>query len=524
VRRHRDHYGGAMAISHKLPPSGPAREALREKGQFWTPDWVTEAMVAYVLGHGAETLFDPAVGAGAFFRAGVKVAIEMGRRIRLLGTELDPGTLLQAEQAGLSQKDLADVQLRDFLLDPPPGPFPAIVANPPYIRHHRLSPEVKAKAKAFAERLTGTPIDGRAGLHVYFLLRALELLQHGGRLAFIMPADTCEGVFAPPLWRWISRRYRLDAVVTFDPAATPFPGVDTNPVVFLISREPTQQSLAWARCLVGSSASLKGWALSGLPCVSYPDLEVVSRDLAEALSTGLSRVPQHDGHSGLTLADVATVLRGIATGANQFFFLTARQAAELGIPGEFLRPAIGRTRDVPGDTIADDLIRELEAKGRPTRLLCLDGRPVGAFPKEVQSYIEQGVRMGLPERPLVAGRRPWYKMETRRVPPILFAYLGRRNARFVLNKAGVVPLTGFLCVYPREGTAESLQRLWRALTHPTTLRNLSLVGKSYGSGAIKVEPRALERLPFSPEAVTEAGLQPLLLSLGAPLEGGAVRS
>lgn len=482
-----------MASRQKLPPSGPAREALREKGQFWTPDWVAEAMVAYVLGHGAQSLFDPAVGAGAFFRAGVKVAAEMGRRIRLLGTEVDPGALLPDEQAGLSRKNLTGVQLRDFLMDPPPDPFPAIAANPPYIRHHRLAPGVKAKARAFAGRLIGTPIDGRAGLHVYFLLRALELLQHGGRLAFIMPADMCEGVFAPALWGWTSRHYRLDAVVTFDPAATPFPGVDTNPVIILISREPPQPSLAWARCLVGSSASLKRWAFSGLPHVSSHGLEVVSRGLTEALSTGLSRAPRRAGHRGLALVDVATVLRGIATGVNQFFFLTASQAAELGIPGEFLGPAIGRTRDVPGDTIADDLIRGLEAKGRPTRLLCLDGRPVRAFPKTVQSCLEQGERMGLPERPLIAGRRPWYKMETRRVPPILFAYLGRRNARFVLNRAGVVPLTGFLCVYPREDGADSLQRLWRALTHPTTLGNLSLVGKSYGSGAIKVEPRALDR-------------------------------
>ena len=30
------------------------REILRQKGQFWTPDWVAEAMVAYVLGGGSD--------------------------------------------------------------------------------------------------------------------------------------------------------------------------------------------------------------------------------------------------------------------------------------------------------------------------------------------------------------------------------------------------------------------------------------------------------------------------------------
>ena len=42
---------------------------------------------------------------------------------------------------------------------------------------------------------TGVILDGRAGFHVYFLIRALTLLEENGRLAFIMPADTCEGKF-----------------------------------------------------------------------------------------------------------------------------------------------------------------------------------------------------------------------------------------------------------------------------------------------------------------------------------------
>lgn len=52
-----------------IPSSGPAREALREKGQFWTPPWVAEAMVAWCLADGRDSIFDPAVGAGAFFQA-----------------------------------------------------------------------------------------------------------------------------------------------------------------------------------------------------------------------------------------------------------------------------------------------------------------------------------------------------------------------------------------------------------------------------------------------------------------------
>ena len=49
-------------------------------------------------------------------------------------------------------------------------------------------------------------------------------------------------------------------------------------------------------------------------------------------------------------------------------------------------------------------------------------------------------------------------------------------------------------------------QLWQVLKHPDTAGNLRRVGKSYGSGAIKVEPRALERLPIPAHVLAEAGL------------------
>jgi adenine-specific DNA-methyltransferase len=71
-----------------------------------------------------------------------------------------------------------------------------------------------------------------------------------------------------------------------------------------------------------------------------------------------------------------------------------------------------------------------------------------------------------------------------------------------------MPLTSFLCVYPHLEDADYIDRLWQALKNPDTVRNLALVGKSYGAGAIKVEPRALERLPIPDHVVAELSLTP----------------
>jgi len=424
---------------------------------------------------------------------------------------VDPQALAEAQAAGLSADDLEWVEVRDFVLDPPDGPFEAIVANPPYIRHHRLSATVKQRLRDLATDVIGRPLDGRAGIHVYFLLRALQLLDpQRGRLAFILPADICEGVFSSVLWSWLTRHYRIDAVITFDSVASPFPGVDTNPLIFMIRSGTPARQFLWARCTAARNEWLKHWTLSGFQDCPGCGLIVYRRDLVEGLNTGFSRPPLGDRPAGPLLVDFATVLRGIATGANEFFFLTRNQAESLAIPGDFLVRAIGRTRDVPADVVDENVLAQLDASGRPTFLFCPDGREMDLFPAAVRRYLEDGVRRGLPDRPLIASRKPWYKMEVREPPPFLFAYLGRRNARFVRNLAGLVPLTGFLCVYPRSDEPAFLDRLWSVLTHPATLANLSLVGKSYGSGCIKVEPRALERLVLPEDVVQKAGLTPPL--------------
>ncbi len=179
------------------------------------------------------------------------------------------------------------------------------------------------------------------------------------------------------------------------------------------------------------------------------------------------------------------------------FFLTEEQAKRFGIPEKYLVTAIGRTRDVPGDEITQETISFLRAKGRPTLLLKLDGEPLDTYPKEIRKYLSLGEAQGLPKRPLISQRRPWYKMESRSAPPLLFAYLGRRNLRFIRNTAKVVPLTGFLCIYPKNNSQNHIERLWKALNHPETIANLMLVGKSYGDGAIKSLSRAPWRSSLS---------------------------
>ncbi len=491
---------------YKLPSSGEARELLREKGQFWTPDWVAEAMVEYVLSDTGGKLFDPAVGAGAFFRAAKTIAKEKGLYCSLSGMDIDSKALEQAIQYGLSRDDIANVKIGDFVFEPPQTKLSAIVANPPYIRHHRLSLETKEQLKRLSMQNTGVILDGRAGFHIYFLIRALSLMEENGRLAFIMPADTCEGKFAPDLWRWILNNYCLDAVVAFAPEASPFPKVDTNPLIFFIRNAKPKNKFVWAKCYESETETFKLWVRSGFEVAPEKSFVIFSRDLGEGLQTGLSRPPVTEKTSKYVLGDFVQIVRGVATGSNEFFFLTDEQAKQLEIPEKYFVRAIGRTRDVPTDEITQKTLDVLFKNGRPTLLLSLNGEPFENYPEKLKKYLKYGESLGLPQRPLISQRKPWYKTEVRSIPPFLFSYLGRRNSRFIRNTARIIPLTSFLCVYPKSDDKKFIESLWGILNHPDTISNLALIGKSYGDGAIKVEPRSLEKLPIPDSVIEQMGL------------------
>ena len=294
-------------------------------------------------------------------------------------------------------------------------------------------------------------------------------------------------------------------MVTFDKKAAPFPTLDTNAIIFFIRNAKPQTNFSWVKVNEKDDSELKELVATGFSENRWQTLEVFARNSAEALATGFSR-PANNHQTKYVLSDFATVMRGIATGANEFFFLTRQQAKDLQIAPEFLQPCVGRTRDVIGDVFVESDLQRLDQSSRPTLLLSLN-KSLEELPQAVINYLQKGVEAKLSERALIKTRNPWYKQEKRKTPEFLFAYLGRRNTRFIRNDARIVPLHCLHCVYTHSKDARHIEKLHQVLNHPDTLRNLHLVSKSYGSGALKAEPQSLKNLPIPDYLVEEFALK-----------------
>lgn len=493
------------------------RKILQHRGQFWTPDWIARPMARYVLGGSPSRVFDPAVGAGALLINAKRISD--GDRVTVSGFEIHPEVLELAKQEGLTKTDLTRIKIGNYLsATSPVGYEEAIICNPPYIRHHRLDRSVKHELRSELERWLGVKLDGRLGLHAYFFLRSLQQLRKGGRLSYITSADLYEGKSSRAMWSAIASRFRIDGIATFESDATPFPGVDTNPVINFIAAEPPTPCYRYIRVHNPFCENIERVVADIRRPLSrhvIDGLSIQQRKISDHIEFGLARAKALNGGHTIPLGRFIKCIRGIGTGANAFFFLTEAQVEHLRLPKEFFERAVGRTRDIPDEEVTQKTLARLDHIGRPTWLLNVRGYSIQELPGPLQQYIEQGTKQRLMERPLLKQRRYWYWTEHRTPPPFFFAYLGRRHVRFIRNKAKAQALTGFLYVYPQSNyaSAEAIEVLWQCMQDPRLLRHLDLVAKTYGGNALKVEPRSLERTPVPIEAV-----RPLLRLTKVPRE------
>jgi hypothetical protein len=209
----------------------------------------------------------------------------------------------------------------------------------------------------------------------------------------------------------------------------------------------------------------------------------------------------------LTLGDIFSIKRGLATGANRFFVLTEANAHQLGLSPQFLKPILPGPRHLTGDVI------EALPSGAPDvspRLYLLDcsepeERIRTAWPR-LYEYLQQGRAQNIHKTYLTSRRTPWYSQEQRPPAPFLCTYMGRSNngkhpIRFLWNRSQATAHNVYLMLYPQgrlrealNGNLEMQARVFEALKriNPTQLVS---EGRVYGGGLHKVEPKELAQTP-----------------------------
>ncbi len=498
--------------------SAKTQLARNKLGQFATPTALATDILCLaksLLREGELVRFlDPAFGTGAFYSALQHCFPD--RQIQWAkGYEIDPHYGQPAQS--IWQDTTLALTLGDFTTAKPPGnekdKATLIVCNPPYVRHHHLDAHEKIRLRAASLHAGGVDLNGLTGLYCHFVALSHAWMAQDALAIWLIPSEFMDVNYGRPLKEYLLKQVTLLRIHRFDPNAVQFDDalVSSAVVVFRNSPPPAKHVAQFTYGGQLAAPSLK----RVLP---------IAELRTEAKWTRLVHASEGrvatKGHA--KLADLFTIKRGIATGANDFFVLPESRADELELPRRFLKPILPSPRLLPDDEIRAD------EQGMPMidrRLLLLDCR----LPEEelrrdhpqLWAYLQLGRDRGLPERYICAHREPWYAQENREPAPLLCTYMGRTGQgkgafRFILNHSKAITANVYLMLYPRPPIArvfrdhpDALRSTWTAL-NAIPWDELLGIGRVYGGGLHKMEPKELAEAPADsllaalPEAMPRA--------------------
>lgn len=447
----------------------------RPNGATFTPRPIVAGMIAWAKAHGAPArIVDPGTGSGRFLVAAGRAFADA----ELVGVEIDPVAALLARAhlaaAGLARRArVVKADYREIALPTIAGRT-LFIGNPPYVRHHLVTPAWKAWLTATAAA-RGHRASQLAGLHVHFYLATLEKARKGDYGTFITSAEWLDVNYGSLLRGLLLDGLGGSSIQILEPTSAPFEDAATTAAItcFEVGSRPIGMVV---RCV--PSIDALGDLAAGTS---------VSRErLARAPRwSGLSRTTTRRPAGFVELGELCRVHRGQVTGANHVWIHGAHSAD---LPVSVLRPTVTKAKELfgAGESLCDStgLRRLIDL---PVELDVL----TAAERRRVERFLASVKRMGV-DRGYIASHRPaWWAVGLRAAAPILATYMARRPPAFVRNLAAARHINIAHGLYPREPmTARALSLLAGYLANNVALAE----GRTYAGGLTKFEPKEMERL------------------------------
>jgi hypothetical protein len=213
---------------------------------------------------------------------------------------------------------------------------------------------------------------------------------------------------------------------------------------------------------------------------------------------------------------------GMVTGNNRYFVLSDGEARELKLSDTELLPICPPgSRHLRGLGFTERAWREMVREGYSGFLF---DPPIQKPSRAALAYIAQGEARGVNLAFKCRVRSPWWKVPRVATPDAFLTYMNHDTPRLVTNRMGVRCLNsihGVTFAPDRREIAMDLIPL--AMLNTVTLLGAELVGRAYGGGLLKLEPKEADRLPvpsLSLVHAAESGLRSLRLQLGKYLRQG----
>lgn len=474
---------------------GDSLDLRKARGAFFTPESIARFITSWAIRDVTDDVLEPSCGEAVFLHAA-----GAGKHVgHLVGVELHRDSATESERSLRDSGINATIHAGDFFLHEEFGSYDAVVGNPPYVRYQGWTGEARAKSRAAALR-AGVNLTKLASSWAAFTIHSALHLKQGGRLGLVLPAELLAVNYAAPVRRFLLEHFADVTLVLFEERV--FPGVDVEAILLLTDGYDPTGSIGTDHMNVHQVRDAAGLAeLAEARRWTPPSgggrwsAGLMSREGLDAYATVVpgSRFTSLDQWGDTTL--------GMVTGNNRFFALSPSKVAELGLAdADLLRLSPPGSRHLRGLSLTATALDRLGADGYATHLFRPDGKPS----KAALSYILSGEALDVHEAYKCRVRSPWWRVPYLRPADLFLTYMNADTPRISTNRARVHHLNSVHGVYLQD----RLKALGASLLPIASLNSITLlgaetVGRAYGGGMLKIEPREADVLPVPSPALVE---------------------
>lgn len=478
------------------------------RGGFYTPLELASYLVKWGMRSDTTQVLEPSCGDGNFIVAILenfkgKTPTDVGMSLDIMAIELEADELekakTRAEQVGVGETKIKWVN-QDFF-----GAyselvknerFNLVIGNPPFIRFQYFEDSSRELAFKYLKEAGYKP-SKLDNVWVAFVQLSIELLQSGGRLAMVVPAELLQVKYANQLRNRLATQFEHILLIGFKRLV--FPEIQQE--VFLLLAEGKRElsnhhpsDIHTLEFIDGKELLKVGNlndAVTHIPAKhSRNGMKWTSLFISESAFVALDKAEKAKGL--IQLGRLAEVDIGIVTGRNSFFILNEDQKNELQV-SHLTLPIIGRTSALQTTAfIQEDLDRyKIEY---PCFLLNLNGVEFDSFPKPLVNYLKSGEKENIHKGYKCKIRKRWYDVPSIYCPDLFLFRQIHRYPLLVVNKVTATSTDTIHRVRLKEGV--NAETLATVSFNSLTLAWSEVCGRSYGGGVLELEPSEAEELPI----------------------------
>jgi adenine-specific DNA-methyltransferase len=462
-------------------------EHRKKFAQFFTPFQIADLMADWILGNRQlKTVLDPAFGLGVFARA----ILNKKEDVAIKGFDID-ASIYEAAKQHFDDTENVEIRLQDYMYNDWDNQYDGIISNPPYFKFHdydnkNIIKEIEGHLKC--------KLNGFTNLYTLFLLKSIYQLSAGGRCAYLIPSEFLNSDYGKLVKSHLLKSNTLRHIIVIDFEENVFEDALTTACIVLCANDGMTDKVQFSNI-----KSIKDLGKLEKIIADYPNFSSTSQTYHPSeLNPTIKWKAYYQQQNGLKykylvpFSTYAKVVRGIATGANDYFTFNQSKAVAYSINEQYLLPCICRALDTkkPFFTTAD--FEELKANDKSVFLL----NALQSKDDNVLEYLKKGEAEGIDKKFLTASRSPWYSLENRPPAPIWVSVFNRTGLRFIRNEANLSNLTTYHCIYPNQTNLfESIHinLLFAYLLTDTAKHIFEDNAREYGNGLQKFEPNDLNK-------------------------------